>query len=46
MSEESEDIKRGTARRKAEFVTEIIKGLTTASEVARTYDLTVGEVEQ
>ena len=46
MSEESQEIKRWTARRKAEVVTEIIKGKTTASEVARTHDLTIGEVEQ
>lgn len=46
MSEEPQDIKRWTARRKAEVVTEIIKGKTTASEVARTHDLTVGEVER
>jgi len=46
MSEESKDIKRWTARRKAEVVTEIIKGKTTASEVARTHDLTIGEIEQ
>jgi hypothetical protein len=46
MSEESKDIKRWTARRKAEVVTEIIKGKTTASEIARTHDLTIGEIEQ
>ena len=46
MSEESQEIKRWTARRKAEVVTEIIKGKTTASDVARTHDLTIGEVEQ
>ena len=46
MSEDPQEIKRWTARRKAEVVTEIIKGKTTASEVARTNDLTIGEVEQ
>jgi len=46
MSEEPQEIKRWTARRKAEIVTEIIKGQTTASEVARVHDLTIGEVEQ
>jgi len=46
MSDETRDIKRWTARRKAEVVTEIIKGKTTASEVARTHDLTIGEIEQ
>ncbi len=46
MSEETQEIRRWTARRKAEIVTKIIKGQTTASEVARTHDLTIGEVEQ
>ena len=46
MNEDSQEIKRWTARRKAEIVTEIIKGKTTTSEVARTHDLTIGEVEQ
>lgn len=46
MSEDAQDIKRWTARRKASVVMEIIKGQTTASEVARSHDLTVGEVEQ
>lgn len=46
MSEQPEEIKRWTARRKATVVMEIIKGNTTAAEVARTHDLTVGEVEQ
>lgn len=46
MNPESEDIKRWTARRKAAVVMDIIKGKTTTTEVARTHDLTVGEVEQ
>jgi transposase-like protein len=46
MSEESKEIKRWTARRKAEVVMDIIKGKTTAAEVARSHDLTVGEVER
>ena len=46
MSEDPTDIKRWTARRKAEVVTEIIKGKTTAAEVARTHGLTVGEIER
>ncbi len=46
MNEESTSIKRWTARRNAEIVTEIIKGKTTSAEVARTHDLTVGEVER
>lgn len=46
MNENNDEIKRWTARRKATVVTDIIKGNTTASEVARTHDLTVAEVEQ
>jgi transposase-like protein len=46
MSQEPEDIKRWTARRKAAVVMDIIKGKTTAAELARTHDLTVAEVEQ
>lgn len=41
-----DDIKRWTARRKAAVVLDIIKGKTTAAEVARTHDLTLAEVEQ
>ena len=46
MSEGSDEVKRWTARRKAAVVMDIIKGKTTAADVARTHDLTVGEVEQ
>ena len=45
MNQEPE-IKRWTAKRKAELVKEIIKGKTTVSEAARTYDLTPSEVER
>jgi len=45
MSEEPDEIKRWTARRKAAVVMDIIKGKTTAAEVARSHDLTVAEVE-
>jgi transposase-like protein len=45
MNEEQDEIKRWTARRKAAVVMDIIKGKTTATEVARSHDLTVGEVE-
>ena len=44
MSDAPEEIKRWTARRKAAVVLEIIKGNTTAAEVARSHDLTVAEV--
>jgi len=40
------DIKRWTARRKAAAVMDLIKGETSASELARTHDHTVAEVEQ
>lgn len=46
MSNEEDAIKRWTAKRKAEVVMNVIKGKTTASEVARSHDLTAGEVEQ
>ena len=46
MNDDTEDIKRWTARRKAAVVLDIIKGKTTTTEVARSHDLTVGEVEQ
>ena len=46
MSDEPEEIKRWTARRKAAVVMDIIKGKTTSADVARRHDLTVGEVEQ
>ena len=46
MNDDTEDIKRWTARRKAAVVLDIIKGKTTPTEVARSHDLTVGEVEQ
>lgn len=42
----SDDFQRWTAKRKAAVVLELIKGTTTAAEVARQHALTVGEVEQ
>jgi transposase-like protein len=46
MNQPSEDIKRWTARRKAAAIMEIIKGNTTAAELARSHDLTVAEIDQ
>jgi transposase-like protein len=46
MSDPADDIKRWTARRKAAAVMDIIKGKTTAPELARSHGLTVAEVEQ
>ena len=40
-----DDYKRWTAKRKAAVVLDLLKGLTTAAEVARKHGLTVGEVE-
>lgn len=46
MNQPSEDIKRWTARRKAAAIMEIIKGKTTAAEIARSHELTVAEIDQ
>jgi transposase-like protein len=46
MNHPPDDIKRWTARRKAAAVLDIIKGKTTAAELARSHDLTVAEIEQ
>lgn len=46
MNEENDTIKRWTAKRKAAVVTDIIKGKTTAAQLARSHDLTVREIEQ
>jgi len=40
------DVQRWTAKRKAAVVLELLKGKTTAAEIARQHDLTVGEVER
>ncbi|WBA15580.1 DUF1153 domain-containing protein [Salinivibrio proteolyticus] len=45
MSNEPE-VKRWTAKRKAELVKDIIKGKRTSKEAARTYDLTPSEIER
>ena len=46
MNQPPEDIKRWTARRKAAAIMEIIKGKTTAAEIARSHDLTIAEIDQ
>jgi transposase-like protein len=46
MNQPPEDIKRWTARRKAVAIMEIIKGKTTAAELARSHDLTIAEIDQ
>jgi|SRR5688500_9468833 transposase-like protein len=45
-SETGSDVQRWTAKRKAAVVIDLLKGKTTAAEVARLHDLTVGEVER
>ena len=40
-----EDVKRWTAKRKSAVVLDLIKGKTTAVDVARKHDLTVADVE-
>ena len=45
-SSESDPIKRWTAKRKSAVVLDLIKGKTTAVDVARKFDLTVAEVQQ
>jgi transposase-like protein len=41
-----EPFKRWTAKRKAAVVLDLIKGKTTAAEIARQHDVTVGDVEK
>lgn len=43
--EDAVEVKRWTASRKAAVAVDLIKGKTTAAEVARKHALTVGEVE-
>ena len=45
QSDQLDDVKRWTAKRKSAVVLDLIKGKTTATDVARKHDLTVGEVE-
>ena len=40
------NVQRWTAKRKAAVVLDLIKGKTTAAEVARQHDLTVAEIER
>ena len=43
---ESQDMKRLTAKRKAEIVMDIFQGKTTVAEVSRKYDLTPETIEE
>ena len=43
---ESQEIKRFTAKRKAEIVMDVFQGKTTVTEVSRKYDLTPATIEE
>jgi transposase-like protein len=43
---ESQEIKRFTAKRKAEIVMDVFQGKTTVAEVSRKYDLTPATIEE
>lgn len=45
MEQENLENRRWTAKRKASLVLDIIRGTTTAAQAARTYDLTIAEIE-
>ncbi len=45
MTTPEPEVKRWTARRKAQLVLEILKGKTTVAEAARLYDLKPSEIE-
>lgn len=46
MSQETEEIKRWTAKRKSALVLEVIQGKTTIAEASRAYDLPPSEIEE
>ena len=47
MNTDAEDtLKRWTAKRRTALILEIVRGDTTVAEAARTYGLTVGEIEE
>ena len=45
LDQDNLENRRWTAKRKAALVLDIIRGTTTAAQASRTYDLTVGEIE-
>lgn len=45
QADQRDDVKRWTAKRESAVVLDLIKGKTTATDVARKHDLTVAEVE-
>jgi len=46
MGEEREEIKRFTAKKKADIVMDILQGKTTVTEVSRQYDLTPALIKE
>jgi transposase-like protein len=46
MGESQQDIKRFTAKKKAQIVMDIFQGKTTVAEVSRKYDLTPAVIEE
>ena len=46
MGEKQEEIKRFTAKKKADIVMDIFQGKTTVAEVSRKYDLTPALIEE
>lgn len=46
MEQENLENRRWTAKRKAALVLDIIRGTTTAAQAARSYDLTIAEIEE
>ena len=46
MGEEQDEIKRFTAKKKAEIVMDIFQGKITVAEVSRKYDLTLATIEE
>ena len=46
MEQEILENRRWTAKRKAALVLDIIRGTTTAAQAARSYDLTIAEIEE
>jgi transposase-like protein len=46
MGEKQEEIKRFTAKKKADIVMDILQGKTTVTEVSRRYDLTPALIEE
>lgn len=46
MEQDNLENRRWTAKRKASLVLDIIRGITTAAQASRSYDLTIAEIEE